>query len=45
MAAGSLDFHQRGDRLSVTLNPGVAQPPPGNQEEEGDDDNTSQVMH
>ena len=46
MEAGSLDFHQRGDRLSVTLNPRAAPPPPGNEEEEGDDDdNTSQVLH
>ena len=46
MEAGSLDLHQRGDRLSVTLNPRAAPPPPGNEEEEGDDDdNTSQVLH
>ena len=46
MEAGSLDVHQRGDRVSVTLNPRAAPPPPGNEEEEGDDDdNTSQVPH
>ena len=46
MEAGSLGVHQRGDRMSVTLNPRAVPPPPGHEEEEGDDDdNISQVLH
>ena len=43
VATGSLNLFQRGDRLSVTMNPHVPQPPPGNQEEEGLDGEASQV--
>ena len=43
MANGSLNLFQRGDRLGVTVNPHVPQPPPGNQEEEELDGEASQV--
>ena len=47
MEAGTLGLHQRGDRMSVTLNPNIVPSPPGNEEEErdDDDDNISRVLY
>ena len=47
MEAGTLGLYQRGDRMSVTLNPNIVPSPPGNEEEErdDDDDNISRVLY